>query len=198
MTQVPTEEPECEGRGGAILEEKGKPTSATEICTGEEGSPWTDGGVLPGGATLTGTWSFNASSENDEIFAPISFPIPLEDEEGLPKAQVHFQPEFSEPTELAEFEALCPGFVTLPGADPGHLCVFSNRDFEGEALFNATLVDIVDPLGIFGGEERVSRVGGMLHFEFTGSAGEPAHGFGTWAVTGCTKKVGKPFQCPTP
>lgn len=54
--------------------------SRTEVCNGEEGptgDPWTAGGTLPNGETETGVWAFNITAGAGEVYAPISFPIPL-------------------------------------------------------------------------------------------------------------------------
>src|SRR3982750_2585327 len=61
--EIPPGEAECEERGGALIEEEGAP-GAIEVCTGEEGSPWTDGGTLPVGSTETGAWAAGGSSED--------------------------------------------------------------------------------------------------------------------------------------
>ena len=116
---------------------------------------------------------------------------------GFQLGQTHFEPLTSETTEFAEFQAVCPAIgVNLPEADPGHLCVYTNRNnFEPQALVNADFVGFDRPNGVF--EEvsiGVSRAGGMMNFTFSGSAGEPAQGFGSWAVTGC----GAGFPCPGP
>jgi hypothetical protein len=74
---------ECVGVGGVEFEVNGTTTYA---CNGAEGSPWTDGGTLPHGATETGAWkvSFGLTKESggeietEYLFtAPISFNIPL-------------------------------------------------------------------------------------------------------------------------
>jgi Collagen triple helix repeat (20 copies) len=189
VTQIPSGEPECEGRGGALIEKEGEPASAKEVCTGKEGSPWTAGGLLPPDATQTGTWSFTADSTNGAtILAPISFMLPLE--EGLLAENVYFQ---GLPTPL-EFEEACPGGefgAGAPSADPGVLCVYVNNEFEPDALFNATFTAIRPPTNLF--SEGTGTSGAILHFAFSGDPGEAAHGFGSWAVTGC----GEGAPCPT-
>src|SRR6188768_510215 len=44
----------CE-EGGFTYEVEGS-GEENEVCNGEEGSPWTDGGTLPSGSTETGVW----------------------------------------------------------------------------------------------------------------------------------------------
>lgn len=185
---------ECEETGGILVEKEGESASAIPVCNGEEGiqgpegSPWTAGGTLPPGATETGTWDFTASSVNaGKILSSISFPIKLA--AGLAATHVHFQ---GLPTEEA-FEAACPGgaFGTgAPTANPGELCVYNNLEFEADALSNATFTAISKPTGLLSGGAGVT--GAVLQFAFSGSDGEPASGFGTWAVTGC----GTGFPCP--
>ena len=181
----------CEETGGALVEKEGSPPGVP-VCNGEEGpegqpgkegSPWTAGGTLPAGATETGPWDFTADSVNgSKIVSSISFPVQLA--AGLTAAHVHFQ---GLPTEEA-FEEACPGgaFGTgAPTAKPGELCVYNNLEFEADALSNATFTSITRPTGIDPLSVGTGKTGALLRFAFSGSAGESAQGFGSWAVTGC-------------
>ena len=194
-TDIPPETAKCEERGGTELEVEGS-GSASEICNGKEGSPWTAGGTLPPGATETGAWSFTASSANaDKILASVSFPILLA--KPLTSAHVHFQ---GLPTEET-FEEVCPSGAfgsALPTAKPGELCVYNQLENEPKALFNATFSGISSLIGIDPEAKGAGRAGAILRFTFTGSAGEAAQGFGSWAVTGCSEslQVGDPNKCP--
>lgn len=167
VTPVAPAAPECQGLGGTLVEVEPEP--AAEVCNGKEGSPWTAGGKLPVGSTETGTWSLNATEEDTEVVAPISFPIRLISELG--PGTVHFQGE-------SEFATTCKGEVRFPKADSGNLCVYYREcpGFVCGELENATFEFFTDPSGTEGG--GVSGV--LMHFGVTGSA----HGFGSWAVTG--------------
>lgn len=203
VTQLdPGAQEECEETGGALLEDEVAPPTVIEICNGEEGkegkegSPWTAGGKLPPGATETGTWAFDSSSDSAKIFVPISFPIPLAQEE-VAAARVHFQ---NLPTPAA-FEQACPagefGWAS-PTAKPGEICVY-HISVEGEfaepaALSNASFSSINPPFSKFPEAAGAGPMGAMLVFDFTGDPGESATGFGTWAVTGCGGTG--TFACP--
>jgi hypothetical protein len=131
VSEIPIEEAECEERGGALIEKEGTP-GGIEVCTGEEGSPWTAGGTLPVGATETGAWAAGGSSEDvgdlKGVLAPISFAIPLPVER-LINADVHMGVGGEGP-EGAVFSPTgdCPGESTKPTAAPGKLCIYENAN----------------------------------------------------------------------
>jgi hypothetical protein len=172
---------ECGGRGGAIVEKEGEPTSAQEVCTGEEGEegePWTPNSQLPVNATETGTWVFyvNESAE-EEIYVPLSFPIQLAGTTGLTAGHVHYESEanFKDFDGVGGVEIGCEGTTTAPTAPSGHLCVYgqanvSNATFEG--IWNISV----------GTKGTTSKTGALLVFE-RGATGE-AFGSGSFAVTG--------------
>jgi len=166
VTPIAEEEPKCEERGGAEVKQEGA-VSGVEVCAGEEGSPWSAGGTLPKGATETGGWAFNTTAGAGEVYAPISFNIPLK--EKLDENHVHFARE-------AGFATTCTGELESPTAPSGHLCVY-NSAFGG--LANATF-NIITSLS-FSGVKEASASGALLYFTITG---EPAFGYGSWAVTG--------------
>jgi hypothetical protein len=187
VTPVDTGKFECEGRGGAIVEEEGA-ASGTEVCNGEngeEGSPWTAGGKLPPGSTETGGWAFSAADTTTKIMAPISFSIPFRE---LGGAEVHFGVEGEEPP---GFGANCPGNVVLPEAKPGELCVYYNSN---EAPVHATFTRI-SPLYLFE-EAGTSTAGAVVQFANTAAAGQVAYGSGSFAVTGCSSTAGDLSPCP--
>lgn len=110
VTAIPTEVEACEGRGGAEVAPEGE--AGEEVCNGEEGSPWTAGGVLPPDATETGTYNLRSSGIGSEAFAPISFTLPLA---AIPSATY---------VEGASAPG-CPGIVGgVPTAESGNLCLY--------------------------------------------------------------------------
>jgi len=170
----------CAGRGGATLKENTAPGAEKDICTGEKGiqgdkgdpgDPWSVGGKLPPGESETGAWAFSAAEDEDEIFVPISFTIPLAGE--LAEGDVHFQSE-------SDFETECPlpASVTEPEAPPGKLCVFA---FPFSPVVNATFTRI-SKLN-FSNEPGASGAGAVVQFAFSGAVGDLAQGNGSWAVT---------------
>jgi len=104
-------------------------------ATGAEGSPWTAGGTLPPGETLTGAWAFGKETAAHEVDVAISFALPLAAELGA--GNVHFleqqgpdwkeailnestfEPELVTPTD-------CLGTAEEPTAEPGHLCIYAD------------------------------------------------------------------------
>jgi hypothetical protein len=173
---------------GGVEVKSAKP--AAFVCDGEEGepgqpgSPWTAGGVLPPGATETGVWSFNGTTEDTAgIRTAISFPIPLK--ENIASTHIHF----GEAGESPEFEAACPSISAFnPKAEPGELCIYPNST---EGFENATF-DGAFKLSEFSGKGAV-QAGAMLKFTPTGVA----YGAGSFAVTGCDSTTGATtFACP--
>jgi len=114
VTPIEPGEPECAGTGGLSVEEQGS-GSAVPICNGEkgpkgdEGEPWTPNGTLPPGATETGVWSFAGETE---VYAPISFPIPLEKD--IEQSNAHIVGESG--------GGVCGGTLAKPTAPAGVLC----------------------------------------------------------------------------
>jgi Collagen triple helix repeat (20 copies) len=148
---------------------------------GKEGSPWTAGGVLPSGATETGTWGgavnkFRYVEEGGVLvekaggagaFYPISIPIPLEEEP---------EPILVKPGESGVTG--CPGLDAdgTPQADPGKLCVYASTFLggtEGLAFYDPTV-----QLG--GTNDGSAPSGTILGFKCTTAE---CFTYGTWAVT---------------
>jgi hypothetical protein len=163
VTEIPTEEEACEERGGALVEEEGTPP-AVQVCTGEEGSPWTVGGHLPSKQTETGTWYVRGGSTS-LAQTPISFPLPLS--QPLTEAQVHYSTQ-------ANFGEKCKGTVSNPTAEPGNLCVYQGTIEEG---INFGEVSPPEGSAVEGG---AGRAGALIGFEVE-TANRVA--FGTFAVT---------------
>jgi hypothetical protein len=161
--------PECEGRTGALVKEEGA-VSGAKVCKGEkgeEGSPWTDGGTLPPGATETGTWAFTGTAADNKIHVAISFPIPLAEE--LLEADVHFQTD-------AGFTTDCPGNAENPNPKQGELCVYTTpADFPEEVTFER-----ISPLFGPPGEEKGASISGAI-LAFSKPTGN-ASGSGSFAV----------------
>jgi hypothetical protein len=139
----------------------------TFACNGEKGSegdpgePWTAGGVLPSGATETGTWGGVAAGEIGMF--PISIPIPLAED---PEA-ILIKP--------GESKVGCPGLDTegTPQAEPGKLCVYGGT-------FGGTVEELgfLDPSGQF--VPGSAPPGTVLSYQC--GTGECIT-YGTWAVT---------------
>lgn len=125
---------------------------------GPEGSPWTAGGTLPSGETLTGVWGVGPVGALTFQQVPLSFPLPLT--AALPAANVHY-------LEAGEGETTdCPGTVADPEAAAGHLCIYTQN---AESLtFLAA-----------GGFPRLFVSGTVIFFMIE----ENGVGFGSWAVT---------------
>jgi hypothetical protein len=114
---------------------------------GLQGPPGKDGEtgfteVLPPGKTLVGSWSAEnewATAENNVqgfYRAPISFGIPLSQ---VPNVRLLSAPFFltvdssgtfvpdATPAAEEHFEAVCPGSATEPEAEPGNLCIYTDK-----------------------------------------------------------------------
>jgi hypothetical protein len=184
LTPIPPETSGCANEQGGVKVALEGEVEGTAVCKGDEGpegpagkegQPWTPNNTLPPGATETGTWAFDLNESGVEVLVPVSFPIKVA--APITGTHVHF---------LVENTGTCKGSALNPEAPPGELCVYrSPLEFSGAKL-----------KGIFPlleGPEGAAKPGAALYFETTAA---PAFGIGSWAVTGCTTEVGKPFQCP--
>lgn len=122
-----------------------KGANTTYACNGKKGEPWSVGGTLPAGKTLTGAWGVAIVPKETEPdvyavtqgFSPISFALPLSaSPEGVLVGTTTEQKE--EGVTLG-----CPGVVDgVPTANPGKLCVYTsfrtNIEPEQFAFFGAT------------------------------------------------------------
>ncbi len=196
VTQIPEGELACDELGGAELKQEGA-GSGVDVCNGEEGSPWTAGGTLPPGETLTGAWAFNGSSGGEE-WVPISFPLPLSEElqpgDWRPAAgggpiedpgEVHYiNPAGKEVlvneedfTTVERNSDACKGTAAVPTAEPGHLCVYASVREKSIVYGNFSFAQPGNANLLAKG--GASRTGATMR-AFT-EAG--ARGRGTWAVT---------------
>jgi len=150
-------------------------------ATGPKGSPWTFGGTLPPGATETGSWAFNGTTDDTQgILTPISFPIRLNQVVVGSKVHIGVQGE-------PGFADSCPGTTFNPAAVPGELCVYIN---EVEGLENASFDGVYRYNTL---TEGTGRAGALLKFTPSGVA----YGAGSFAVTGCDPTLGATeFACP--
>lgn len=159
-------------------------TQGVQGVPGQDGSPWTAGGTLPPGATLTGAWMVNAQGSSTPVpSVPLSFSIPLS--EPLAAADVHFvtQKEVKK-QEGKTPPAGCQGSVTNPAAAEGHLCVYEENSFPvasdlfggGPIIGNPSL-----PPGGFGLPPAGASVAGAI---LTALVTSEWKAYGTWAVTG--------------
>ena len=163
--------------GGTEFEASNGVTYACNGKEGKEGNPWALDGVLPKGATETGSWTVLAPGslveEPEEgklermpfafATASLSFAVPLASE--IEEANVHFL----EPGDPSTTD--CPGTVKDPKAKEGSLCIYANANTSaGHAVKNPE-TGIANTAGTTGV--------GMVFF-----GPPPVQGEGTYAVTG--------------
>ncbi len=152
-----------QGPAGVKGETGGTGKEGPQGPEGKEGKAGATGftKTLPKGATETGVWYARPSSGNIDTI-PLSFAIPLAHE--LEEANVHVAPNPE-----------CPGSAEEPKAEPGNLCVYVAESFNFKPAY------IGKPYGVGVGAFGAGASGALLAIEGTG---EPAVGYGTWAVTG--------------
>ncbi len=166
--------------GGATVQVGGEAATKKKICNGAEGSPWTTGGVLPPGKSLTGTWTVGRTGVATPtiVFSPVSFSLPLaaagEENEATGEAEnkipVTIMTKASLPT------AGCPGSVADPEAAPGNLCVYVVQSFE------TTFSEERNPENNLS-LEGAGRSGALLGFTL---ASATASARGSWVLTAPT------------
>jgi hypothetical protein len=145
--------------------------TSTNVCNGEEGSPWTAGGTLPSEATETGTWAWESNGTNYNV-APISFPIPLSTSAAT-AITVHYWRE-SDITHDPE----CPGTINAPDAEPGALCIYITEQFGADNMPGNPPIAPADGSGTPG---QISTNGAFVNYE---AISEPdKHQYGSFAVT---------------
>jgi hypothetical protein len=127
----------CGTPSGSTVQVEGQPGTAQEVCNGEEGSPWTAGGVLPPEKTETGLAGGRGSSAS---MIPISFPLPLP--ASLDASHVKIV-NVGDPV-----PAECAGgTVASPKAAPGYLCVYNSAFSElFETEVQAKLINVFNPV----------------------------------------------------
>ena len=154
----------------------------TPVCNGKEGAkgkqgdPWTAGGTLPPGETLTGVWGGTVNEETKavKVAQQASFNIPLT----APPVVNLIQKDGTATTgDLSK----CPGSPSNPQAAPGNFCAYA-----------ITPAEEPEGLGIGGGNTSALRAltTGVL-FQANIPAFNPATFSvsaigGTWAVTAPT------------
>lgn len=169
VTEIPAEEAECEERGGAMVEEEGS-GDGTEVCNGEDGSPWTAGGTLPQGSTETGAWAAILGDESFSL-APISFTIPLAGNLGITKAIIVAEGAEGEAGKCSS--GATKGTAANPLAASGFLCVYVTNT-EGPELFELKRAGDLS--------ENGASTTGSVGIVAGGTSGQGISG--TWAVTG--------------
>lgn len=169
---------ECGERGGALVNvEDAAAEDGVEVCNGENGavgSPWTAGGTLPPGAEEKGAWSYSISEAGVALGA-ISFPIPLNIEEGVPGAGVGAtKVHYSTSADYANFcENIGSEDVKVKeSAESITLCVRAL-----ETTPTPTLIQIKKP-------SIASRGMGPTGAEIFAEVPAAARGVGVWAVKG--------------
>ena len=162
---------------------------------GPEGSPWTAGGTLPSGETLTGAWRLDLPGGGTG-FVPISFPIPLaaalngegcriEEGEHIGTCETHYiNPAGEERVGIEEMEPQDCGKgigsevnAANPQANPGHLCVYATWARNLGFIDGADIRPVSDDETSLAGADTA---GAVLKYISTGSN---ARSWGTFAVT---------------
>lgn len=148
--------------GGATVQVEGSPATKKAVCKGE---PWTAGGTLPPGETLTGIIGGGVNFTASEVKEPqqISFNLPLT---AAPTVNLIQKNGTANPGSLEN----CPGNVNAPAADPGNLCVWVDPD-EEISIGNPTLSNI-----------KPYTTGAVIQVNYPGFSSL----IGTWAVTAPT------------
>jgi hypothetical protein len=148
--------------GGTSVEVEGSGVKKA-ICNGEEGSPWSAGGILPSGQTATGTY-VGSFKESEQALIPISFTLPVE--------------PAPEPIYVSGASATgCPGVVGgVPTADPGKLCLYAGLEVGPDA--DGTL-GFISPVGT-GFDPGAGPTGTIFTFSCEGAS---CTWSGSWAVT---------------
>jgi hypothetical protein len=156
VTGVAASKGECENGGVKYTSASG----STAVCNGKNGTTGFTA-TLPSEKTETGTVSasYNAGAAAEEVYASVSFPIPL-----AGPVAAHF---------VASPTTECPGNIGSPEAKPGNLCVYgfgSNLTFS--TFLNLENIKAPTETGKFG----------VLAVFNTGASGT-AFAAGSWAVT---------------
>jgi len=157
-----------------------KGTAGAAGATGPTGATGFSGftETLPPGKTETGVWAVSVFDipNQAEVYAPISFNIPLKDASS--EAFVLNKAETAQ-GEGPGFEAGCTGSVAEPTAPEGILCVYTDEEVANEStLISSTLF----------GEQVGYRTSGttLVVFGEGPENGASFSGRGSWAVTAPT------------
>lgn len=135
---------------------------------GVQGNPWTAGGTLPPGETLTGVWTTQLVMGPNSEYLEFSFPIPLAEGSTYNVYYIDNQGGGSPVGQES-----CEGDAGEPIADPGTLCIY-----ESVNSVNWSNVGVVwqDEAGAVANATTESGV----------PVDQPSFGSGTWAVTAPT------------
>lgn len=161
---------------------------------GPEGSPWTVGGTLPSGKTLSGEWGVVAVEGTSVAIGPVSFGIPLANAPVPHYMRENGKEPFynSEPGHEKEEEReqpACPGNAGSPKALPGNLCVYTSFEEnvlkEQSKLVFPKVCSLANALASTGG--GICESVGADKYGFSVVSAPAAAGrmqvVGTWAVT---------------
>ncbi|HWY18938.1 MAG TPA: hypothetical protein VNY27_09550 [Solirubrobacteraceae bacterium] len=152
---------------------------------GPEGSPWTAGGTLPSGKTLTGDWVMSGNPTGTgapfgSITTSVSFGIPL----AASPVVKYVKAPTEEEEELGKFPtapAGCTGNATEPGAEKGHLCVFARSENNNNPPSICSMAKALIQCLTGNSPTEADKSGFII------AANDKAPGFmaleGTWAVT---------------
>lgn len=152
------------GATGATGDE-GEPGEQGEI--GPEGSPWTLGGTIPPGKTITGGWFLDpdlGGVSPSQVGLPALFSFPLPMPSPIPDGNIHLIHGDTVPS------GCTGGTRAEPKADPGHLCIWSTA-WAGPPSAPVQFINMGGPGGTTGFAMSVSSEAGV------------AIAFGTWAAT---------------
>jgi hypothetical protein len=171
VVPVPGGELECEGRGGAILEDEQAPSGVAEVCTGEQGVAGPEGqfggAALKSEKTEKGAWAVTGSNDDTEgVITAISFPQPLA--ATIPGTSEKFH-IFTD----SDFATFCEGNAGAPTAKSGELCVYG-AEGTGSHVTKAEIWQLSNA------SKGASKAGALLVLEFS----SPGVAVGGWAVTG--------------
>jgi hypothetical protein len=173
---------ECEtaaGEEGAELSDGAGTAFVCNGAPGPQGSPWTDGGVLPTGATETGAWAVvgPALGAPTKFMLPVSIPIRLPANVGV--FNVNFINSNGQEI-VGEVEQTpvsgCSGTVLVPSAPAGKACIYIGQGAVKVSGSGADGLIAHRPNGGLG----LTPTGGYISGEFEATTERSS---GSWAVT---------------
>ena len=178
--------------------EGGSEFEATSVTYACNGSPWTAGGVLPKGATETGTWAYGPlpvlgeSGEEKSGSAWVSLPFAVPLKEGLAEENIHFVTgEEAEKFQEGKFGGgageLCDGksggeLTSCEGNYKATFAACPGSGFEPKAKEGHFCVYAIESGAKAPTSKFALSTGGLL--VFSGQKAGLTEGFGTYAVTG--------------
>jgi hypothetical protein len=170
--------------GGSEFSNSNK-TQKGSACNGQEGSPWTAGGVLPKGSTETGAWAVTENKSGGGfalVKTAVSFPIPL----AAPIDKDHYKVE---PVGYTGTAAECPGTVAEPKAATGFFCIYRTevKGAYGEGVIPvppATKLEVSSELTPMLTKNEGTGAGTTGSKLILAATEEAVFASGIWAVTG--------------